>query len=84
MFFIEHGLVSVLAPSGRSIAQLKDGDYFGEMALMTNERRNSTVVATSFCDIYQLSRRDFEEVIVGYPEVYAHLVQVIKLFVIFS
>jgi len=75
MYFIEHGAVSVLAPSGRSIAQLKDGDFFGEMALMTNERRNSTVVATSFCDVYQLFKKDFEEVVVGYPEVYAHLVK---------
>lgn len=78
MYFIEHGGVSILAPSGKTIAHLRDGDFFGEMALITNEKRNATVVATTFCDVYRLTRDDFEEAIVGYPEVYEQLVKVIN------
>jgi CRP-like cAMP-binding protein len=76
MFFIEHGAVSVLAPSGRAVAFLRDGDFFGELALITNEKRNATVVTTSFCDIYRLAKDDFDECIKGYPEVYHHLIKV--------
>lgn len=76
MFFIEHGAVSVLAPNGRAVAHLRDGDFFGELSLITNDRRNATVIATNYCDIYRLEREDFEEAIVGYPEVYEMLSKV--------
>jgi len=78
MFFIEHGAVSVLAPSGRAVAHLTGGDFVGELSWITNERRNATVVATTFCDAYRLERADFEEVVTGYPEIYAHMIEVLK------
>lgn len=78
MYFIEHGAVSIVAPNGKTVSYLRDGDFFGELALVTNERRNATVMATTFCDIYKLEREDFEESIAGYPEVYEQVVEVIK------
>jgi len=70
MYFIEHGAVSVITASGVAVSRLRDGDCFGEMALVTDERRSATVIATSFCDIYRLEKKDFEEAIQGYPEIY--------------
>ena len=40
---------------------------FGESALL-GERRNATVVARSFCDIYTLSRVHFWEALAGDPK----------------
>lgn len=47
MYFIENGMVSILAENGRVIGHLKDGDFFGELALISSEKRIASVVATS-------------------------------------
>jgi len=77
MYFIEHGAVSVLTPTGRAIAFLKDGDFFGEMSLLTHQHRNASVVALGYCDTYRLDKTDFEECIEGYPEVYEQMLKVL-------
>lgn len=76
MYFIEHGTVDIITVNGKTAAHLRDGDFFGEMALITNERRNATVMAKTYCDLYRLNREDFEDAILGYPEVYNQLVKV--------
>ena len=76
MYFIEHGTVSILAPEGRAMCTLHDGDFFGEMSMIFNEPRAATVLANSYCDIYRLSKLDFIEVIQPYPEIYEAIVKV--------
>lgn len=43
------------------VARLGPGDYFGESALLTNEPRNATVVASSACRTLEVGRNSFEE-----------------------
>ena len=77
MYFIQHGTVDILTTSGKVIGQLHDGNFFGEMALLTNDqRRLATVVATSHCDLYSLKRQDFERVVRMYPEVFENMLLV--------
>lgn len=43
----------------RHLATLKEGQYFGEMALMSGERRNATVTAKGDILLYTLTAEDF-------------------------
>ncbi|MET1027986.1 MAG: cation:proton antiporter [Dongiaceae bacterium] len=56
MYFVASGAVAVKLP-GRSI-ELGSGDFFGELALLTGQKRNADVVALGFCKLLVLSARD--------------------------
>ena len=42
------------------VARLGPGDFFGEVALISGEPRNATVVAQNAVDTYVLGKTDFE------------------------
>ena len=67
MYFIVHGEVEVLDDNDGVLARLHDGDFFGEMALLTDNPRNATARTASFCDLYVLARDSFKQVAVRYP-----------------
>jgi len=50
---------------GQVLAQLSNGDFFGEMALLSDEPRNATVTAVSTCRTLNLTRDAFEQLIEG-------------------
>lgn len=60
------GTASVLR-DGVKIATIKAGDIIGEMALMTGERRNATVVTDTDATVYALSPRDFASLLARCP-----------------
>jgi ATP-binding cassette subfamily B protein len=43
----------------RQVNVLRDGDYFGERALLTGEPRNATVRTAEPCELYSLRRAEF-------------------------
>ncbi len=45
------------------------GEFFGEMALVTNHPRSATVVAETSCDFYVLYRNDFKEILMKNPNI---------------
>lgn len=59
MYLICRGEVEVLSSGGQVIATLREGDYFGEMALLLSEARNATVRAKTACDLFVLEKTDF-------------------------
>jgi CPA2 family monovalent cation:H+ antiporter-2 len=59
MYFIAAGAVEV-AVGDRTI-RLERGSFFGEMALLTGERRNADVTAVDYCQFLVLDRRDFSQ-----------------------
>ena len=50
---------------GQVLAQLSNGDFFGEMALLSDEPRNATVTAVSTCKTLNLTREAFEQLLEG-------------------
>ncbi len=63
MYIIRSGMVSVVREiKGQKIylAQLKRGDFFGELSLLSGEPRNSTIEVSLDCTIYCLTRPNFE------------------------
>jgi putative ABC transport system ATP-binding protein len=62
-YLIYQGSMDVIiddgTPNRRLAAPLKEGDYFGEMALLANEPRSATVVAREDSVVYSLGKDDF-------------------------
>ncbi|XP_068596052.1 potassium/sodium hyperpolarization-activated cyclic nucleotide-gated channel 3-like [Brachionichthys hirsutus] len=66
MYFIQHGVVSVLTKSSKD-TKLSDGSYFGEICLLTRGRRTASVRADNYCRLYSLSVDNFNEALEEYP-----------------
>jgi hypothetical protein len=70
MYFISRGTVDILAQDDEGvIATLRDGDFFGEIALFLNLPRTATARAVDYCDLYRLDAEMFNRVLAHYPEV---------------
>lgn len=73
MFFINKGQVAIIkdTPAGdKTLATLKDGDFFGEMALMgAQETRAASVKTVTEVAVLELNRMAFEGMIKRSPEI---------------
>lgn len=67
MYFLSTGRVEVIVDE-KKVALLTEGSPFGETALIQNERRNASIRAVTYCDVYRLSHQSFEELRIKYPE----------------
>jgi monovalent cation:H+ antiporter, CPA1 family len=65
MYFIAAGEVTVLAVTGPVV--LREGEFFGEMGLLSSRPRNASVVSTGYCHLLVLSRRDFRKLLAARP-----------------
>eukprot|EP00762_Andalucia_godoyi_P006368 ANDGO_05937.mRNA.1 Cyclic nucleotide-gated cation channel subunit A len=69
MFFISRGEVEVVSEDGAVVyARLKEGSFFGEIALVTSGKRTASVRAATYCDLFVLMKEDFDEVLADFPE----------------
>lgn len=74
MYFVVQGELEVIAGNDeRVIANLSDGDFFGEIALFRNKPRTATVRAVSYCDIYKLNKRAFDFVVSEYDDILSRI-----------
>ena len=65
-YLIRGGSVDVIINDGKQdnkVAELKQGQYFGEAALITDEPRNATIVAREPAVFYALGKNDFRAVL---------------------
>ena len=66
MYFIKRGIAQV--GKGNTIfATFKEGDYFGEVALLTDQPRTASVIAVTDLMLLSLSCADLEEVLAMFP-----------------
>lgn len=67
MYFLTSGTAEVLIGND-VVAVLAEGSPFGEAALLSGEKRTASIRAQSFCDVFKLSRVDFDVLRSKYPE----------------
>ncbi|MGZ5278338.1 MAG: cyclic nucleotide-binding domain-containing protein [Pseudobdellovibrionaceae bacterium] len=78
LYFIQSGSVDILSREGKKLATLKDGAFFGEIALISDKPRSATARAHSFCDVYMLERSAFDRVTASYPEFRHHVEEIMN------
>ena len=66
-------VVSTDAGVHKSVAILHAGDFFGEMSLLTGERRSASLKALDDSECYRLDRQAFGDILHGRPEIAHHL-----------
>jgi ATP-binding cassette subfamily B protein len=77
MYIIAHGTVEVIRGDSKEVlARLSDGDYFGEMALLSDAPRNATVRAVGPCTCLTLLRDQFQQLMVREPVLRERIEQV--------
>ena len=70
-FIISSGAVEVVLP-GRAV-RLGCGEVFGEMALLTGNRRLADVVSLGYCQLLVLTKRDFQRFLAKHPHAKAEI-----------
>ena len=55
------------------VADLGPDEFFGEMALLSNETRNATVVAEEVAELFILQKYDFEKILMKNPVIMEQL-----------
>lgn len=64
MYVIYKGTCDVIGGEGTAVAELQDGDYFGEIALVTGSKRSATVRARVDSVLVELPAQVYQDVIV--------------------
>ena len=57
------------ASQSRHVGALREGDYFGEMGLMTGEPRTATIVALTDVECYRLDKEGFIDILRRRPQI---------------
>lgn len=73
MFFIVSGDVEVMIEPVS--VHLKGGDFFGEVALVTSNRRNADIRATAWCELLILRKKDFDALVAATPDLKAQIAE---------
>jgi small-conductance mechanosensitive channel/CRP-like cAMP-binding protein len=71
-FIIDRGQVVVSKKLGgtvREIARLMEGQFFGEMALLTGERRSATIEAVTDVDLFMIDKPAFQDILAFNPSI---------------
>jgi hypothetical protein len=67
--FISRGIVDITSgEESRVHGSLEEGDYFGNLSLLLEERRTASVRARTYCDIFLLPKGDYERIKREYHE----------------
>ena len=59
------------------IATVKEGELIGEMAILTGEVRNASVIAETDMELWSIEKNKFDEIIEKYPDVRSFLTELV-------
>jgi len=70
IFFISQGKVEITSDDGKNAhGTLDEGDYFGDMTFILKEKRTASVTALTYCEMFILTRDEFNRIKDNYPEI---------------
>ena len=66
VYLVSEGTLDVVS-AGRTVAALRHGDHFGEIALLQASPRTASVVAETPATVFMLDGEDFMTAVSGHP-----------------
>ena len=78
MYLVIKGLLEVVRKDGTVINTLRDGDFFGEIALFTDQPRTAGVRAVTYCDLYILEKEVFLYLLEQFPDIGKHIKEIAR------
>jgi CRP-like cAMP-binding protein len=79
MFVLMNGQARVvLEPSGQEVAVIPTGGFFGEMSMLTGDRRSATVRAMDDVAVLEISAADFRQLALATPALLDHISTIIS------
>jgi cAMP-dependent protein kinase regulator len=73
LFVITTGLCRAFVknPNGRNVEvrELREGDFFGEISVLTGEPRSATLTTASRCELLELDRTHLDSILKAHPHV---------------
>lgn len=75
-FILQHGRARVIQESGKVVNQLRAGDSFGELALLTGQARSASIVTTESSSVFRLRKTEFDRIIATSPKFREALVSI--------
>lgn len=78
IYFIHSGLIEIRGRDNSLIATLSDGQFFGEMALLSDRPRAASARAASYCEVYVLGKEAFHRAMMVDPAFRAHVETIAK------
>jgi len=70
---------ATVAQDGKTLRTLGDGDFFGEIALITDVPRTSTVTTTTPVRLLVLTKRDFQRLLRDQPSIQRKVLEALAL-----
>jgi glucose-6-phosphate 1-dehydrogenase len=68
MYIVVRGEVDAVDDGGRVLKTFRDGDFFGEIALLSHVPRTATVRARTACDLVALDQASFSRILHDHPQ----------------
>jgi len=53
----------------RCVREMRDGDFFGEISVLSGKPRTATVTAATRCELLELDRKTLDQIITFHPHV---------------
>ncbi|HEX2439525.1 MAG TPA: glucose-6-phosphate dehydrogenase, partial [Methylomirabilota bacterium] len=78
MYVLVRGEAEVLDEAGRVVKLFRDGDFFGEVALLIHTARTATVRARTVCDLMVLDQASFSRILHDHPQFAASVEQIAR------
>jgi len=80
MYFVIRGELNVFSKDEKKLlTTLKGGDFFGEIALFSNEVRSASIKSNTYCDLYSLSKKSFDHILKHYPDIAKKILKKIEI-----
>lgn len=79
MYFISRGELNVVNDADVVVFTLRDGGFFGEIALLYDTKRTASIVARTYCDMFILTKEDFKKVMKKFPQQSKGIKEIAKL-----
>ena len=80
LFIIQSGKVKITKIAGEEVllAVLKQGDIFGEMAILDNRPRSASAITFGDADLLAINKSNFESMVKAQPQLATRLIQLLS------